>query len=321
MEQGRALWGELTEDHVEIGDCRKRDRGGDRQPERDLDGPWEVPEAVCHPPGDRRLGDPTEAEAGQRDAQLAGREQRRDVRCSAKAERGQTVAFGRTCLQPGAPRADQRELGADEEPVQAHERYDGEHAGEHKRKVLAMSASHHGSGPGRGPDGKRDGDGSAAGDAGVDASQLPHGHAHAHGDGTWPRRRFPCRRPRPRPFAWSGVGHHHLSADSDTRGLKIALVLTAVFLVAEVVGGVFANSLALLCRRGPHADRCRRAGLSLFVAWFSREPETPQKTYGYLRWEILAAFFNGATLLVISALDHLGGGPPHPASASRSRAV
>jgi cobalt-zinc-cadmium efflux system protein len=36
------------------------------------------------------------------------------------------------------------------------------------------------------------------------------------------------------------------------------------------------------------------------VAWFSRQPGTPEKTYGYLRWEILAAFFNGATLLVIS---------------------
>jgi cobalt-zinc-cadmium efflux system protein len=40
--------------------------------------------------------------------------------------------------------------------------------------------------------------------------------------------------------------------------------------------------------------------LSLWVAWFSRQPATPQKTYGYLRWEILAAFLNGATLLLIS---------------------
>ena len=40
--------------------------------------------------------------------------------------------------------------------------------------------------------------------------------------------------------------------------------------------------------------------LSLFVAWFSRQPASPQKTYGYLRWEVLAAFLNGATLLLIS---------------------
>jgi cobalt-zinc-cadmium efflux system protein len=41
--------------------------------------------------------------------------------------------------------------------------------------------------------------------------------------------------------------------------------------------------------------------LSLFVAWFSRQPTSPQKTYGYLRWEVLAAFLNGATLLLLSA--------------------
>jgi cobalt-zinc-cadmium efflux system protein len=41
--------------------------------------------------------------------------------------------------------------------------------------------------------------------------------------------------------------------------------------------------------------------LALFVAWFSKQPETPRKTFGYLRWEILAAFLNGATLLLISA--------------------
>jgi len=40
--------------------------------------------------------------------------------------------------------------------------------------------------------------------------------------------------------------------------------------------------------------------LSLFVAWFSRQPVTAEKTYGYLRWEILAALINGATLLLIS---------------------
>ena len=42
--------------------------------------------------------------------------------------------------------------------------------------------------------------------------------------------------------------------------------------------------------------------LSLFVAWFSRQPAAPEKTYGYLRWEILAAFLNGAGLLVVSAV-------------------
>src|SRR5688500_14465577 len=42
--------------------------------------------------------------------------------------------------------------------------------------------------------------------------------------------------------------------------------------------------------------------LSLFVAWFSRQPAAPEKTYGYLRWEILAALLNGAVLLVVSGV-------------------
>jgi cobalt-zinc-cadmium efflux system protein len=41
--------------------------------------------------------------------------------------------------------------------------------------------------------------------------------------------------------------------------------------------------------------------LSLFVSWFSMRPETPRRTYGYVRLEILAAFVNGGALLVISA--------------------
>jgi cobalt-zinc-cadmium efflux system protein len=162
-----------------------------------------------------------------------------------------------------------------------------------------MSASHHGSGPGQEPDGKRDGDQSSAGAADVDATQLPRSHAHGHGDGTG-HDDDSHDLGHGHAHSHGGVGHHHLSADSDTRGLKIALGLTAVFLVAEVIGGVLANSLALLSDAGHMLTDVAALGLSLFVVWFSRVPETPRKTYGYLRWEILAAFLNGATLLAVS---------------------
>jgi cobalt-zinc-cadmium efflux system protein len=85
------------------------------------------------------------------------------------------------------------------------------------------------------------------------------------------------------------------------RRLRLVLVLTAGFLVAEVVGGIMSNSLALLADAGHMLTDVAALALSLFVAWFSRQPGTPQKTYGYLRWEILAAFLNGATLLLVSA--------------------
>jgi cobalt-zinc-cadmium efflux system protein len=72
-------------------------------------------------------------------------------------------------------------------------------------------------------------------------------------------------------------------------------------LVVEIIGGIASNSIALLADAGHMLTDVAALGLALFVAWFSKQPETPQKTYGYLRWEILAAFVNGATLLLISA--------------------
>src|SRR5215216_3561725 len=100
-----------------------------------------------------------------------------------------------------------------------------------------------------------------------------------------------------------GHSHGEAAGASDAaqmRSLRVALALTAGFLVAEVVGGILANSLALIADAGHMLTDAGALALSLFVAWFSRQPETPQKTYGYLRWEILAAFLNGATLLVVS---------------------
>lgn len=85
------------------------------------------------------------------------------------------------------------------------------------------------------------------------------------------------------------------------RSLRIALALTAALLVVEVVGGVMSNSIALLADAGHMFTDVAALSLALFVVWFSRQPETPQKTYGYLRWEILAAFLNGGALLLVSA--------------------
>jgi cobalt-zinc-cadmium efflux system protein len=97
-----------------------------------------------------------------------------------------------------------------------------------------------------------------------------------------------------------GLGHSH-AADAPIRSLRIALVLTALLLVVEVIGGLLSNSIALLADAGHMLTDVAALALALFVAWFSKQPETPRKTFGYLRWEILAAFLNGATLLLISA--------------------
>lgn len=116
-------------------------------------------------------------------------------------------------------------------------------------------------------------------------------------------------------MAHSHAGHHHgpgehalhahaLHGASDrghVRKLRLALTVTVVVLAAEVVGGFLSNSLALLADAGHMLTDVAALALSLFVSWFSMRPETPRRTYGYVRLEILAAFVNGAALLVISA--------------------
>ncbi len=96
------------------------------------------------------------------------------------------------------------------------------------------------------------------------------------------------------------MGHSHVG-DASVPSLRLALALTAVLLVVEVVGGLISNSIALVADAGHMLTDVAALGLALFVAWFSRQPGTPEKTYGYMRWEILAAFINGSTLLLISA--------------------
>ncbi len=111
------------------------------------------------------------------------------------------------------------------------------------------------------------------------------------------------------PHAHAGHGHDHRhghahdqgDGDAHTRRLTIALALTATFLIAEVVGAFVSNSLALLADAGHMLTDVGALGLSLFVVWISRRPATPEKTFGYWRWEILAAFLNGAALLLASA--------------------
>lgn len=77
-------------------------------------------------------------------------------------------------------------------------------------------------------------------------------------------------------------------------------MLTVIILFAEGIGGWLSHSLALLADAGHVLTDAGALGLSLFVAWLARQQASTAKTYGYLRWEILAALINGATLLGIS---------------------
>jgi cobalt-zinc-cadmium efflux system protein len=73
-------------------------------------------------------------------------------------------------------------------------------------------------------------------------------------------------------------------------------------MVAEVIGGVLSNSLALLADAGHMLTDVAALGLSVFAMRLARRPPSARRTYGYARFEILAALANGAALLVISGL-------------------
>jgi cobalt-zinc-cadmium efflux system protein len=99
-------------------------------------------------------------------------------------------------------------------------------------------------------------------------------------------------------------GHAHGAHDhgrgADRRALAIVFALTSTFMVAEVIGGLVTGSLALLADAGHMLSDALSLGIALFAVWLSGRPATPNRSFGYKRAEILAALFNGATLVAIS---------------------
>src|SRR4051812_25295142 len=83
--------------------------------------------------------------------------------------------------------------------------------------------------------------------------------------------------------------------------LGVVLGLTVAFMVVEAIGGWISGSLALLADAGHMLTDAGALGLSLLSARIALRPANSSKTYGYQRWEILAALINGAALFAIAA--------------------
>jgi cobalt-zinc-cadmium efflux system protein len=92
----------------------------------------------------------------------------------------------------------------------------------------------------------------------------------------------------------------HPRSETSVSRLWAVLLLTGVFMVVEAIGGWVAGSLALLADAGHMLTDVGALGLSLLTAWIAQRPADHSKTYGYLRWEILAALVNGAALFGIA---------------------
>lgn len=95
--------------------------------------------------------------------------------------------------------------------------------------------------------------------------------------------------------------HRHGRAPESRRRLLIVLLLTAIYMLAEALGGWWTGSLALWADAGHMLADAAALILALMAVWFSVRPATPDKTFGYYRLEILAALINGVGLVLISA--------------------
>lgn len=93
--------------------------------------------------------------------------------------------------------------------------------------------------------------------------------------------------------------HHHHHGESEGKSLFFTVVLNFTITLAEFVGGIFSNSLALIS----DAVHNLSDAVALLITWLtvkvSRKTSNESHTYGYKRIQILAALFNSVTLIVI----------------------
>jgi cobalt-zinc-cadmium efflux system protein len=92
----------------------------------------------------------------------------------------------------------------------------------------------------------------------------------------------------------------HQQSISSYRRLKITLAIVVSVMVAEILGGIFSGSLALLGDAGHMLVDALALVLSLFAMTVARRPATATKTFGYHRVEILTALANGTILILVS---------------------
>lgn len=105
-----------------------------------------------------------------------------------------------------------------------------------------------------------------------------HGHSHDHGH--------------------SHAGHHHPIPDQVDRAFAIAAGVNLAFVIAEVIAGLMANSVALIADAIHNLGDVASLLLGWGAVWLSRRPPTARRTYGWGRSSILASLTNAVILLI-----------------------
>ena len=112
--------------------------------------------------------------------------------------------------------------------------------------------------------------------------------------------------------------HPHNAGDraQGQRRLALMLVLSASYMVAELIGGWWTGSLALLADAGHMASDVASLALATFALWMAQRPADARRTFGHTRAEILAALAQGVALVAVAlmialeAIERLGSPPP-----------
>ncbi|GEL76956.1 cation diffusion facilitator family transporter [Tenuibacillus multivorans] len=97
------------------------------------------------------------------------------------------------------------------------------------------------------------------------------------------------------------MGHHHdHSHGSNKKALMFSFIIITIFMIVEAIGGIMTNSLALISDAGHMLSDAVSLGVGLLAFKMGEKVADYNKTYGYKRFEILAAVFNGVTLILIA---------------------
>ena len=94
--------------------------------------------------------------------------------------------------------------------------------------------------------------------------------------------------------------HHHHSRDLKGRNLLISIFLNVIITVAQVVGGIISGSLSLLSDALHNLSDVLSLLISYIANVLSRKQASANRTFGYKRAEIIAAFVNSATLIIVA---------------------
>ncbi|MGE3065427.1 MAG: cation diffusion facilitator family transporter [Hyphomicrobiaceae bacterium] len=118
-----------------------------------------------------------------------------------------------------------------------------------------------------------------------------HRHHHPHGDQS-----------HGHDHGAEGHTHAHAVTQANETRVGLAAALTALFLVAEVAGGLWSGSLALLADAGHMLTDAASLALAWAAFRIARRPSDWTRTYGFHRFQVVAAYTNGLTLFFIAGV-------------------